>query len=170
MSSLTSAVAAVIRDPAGRVLLCQQSQGHRLWGLPGGKIRNGESPMNAVIRDIREETGTETEVVDLVGIYQLTGNGSGADLPDVLVHVFRGRLIDGDVAVNSPGRICRLAWHDPDALPQPVTATARAALADAVDGRSGVLRDVHRDAEPEIPEADDSATLALAPLAQASRL
>lgn len=156
MSSLTSAVAAVIRDRAGRVLLCQQSQGHRLWGLPGGKIRNGESPIRAVIRDIREETGTETEVMDLVGIYQLTGDGCGADLPDVLVHVFRGRLADGDVAVNSPGRICRLAWHDPDALPYPVTATTRAAIADATAGRSGVLRDVQRDAQPEAPDAVDS--------------
>ncbi len=162
MSLLTSAVAAVIRDPAGRVLLCQQSQGHRLWGLPGGKIRNGESPIHAVIRDIREDTGTETEVVDLVGLYQLTGNGSGANLPDVLVHVFRGRVAVGDIAVNAPGRICRLAWHDPDALPEPVTATARVAVADAIEGRSGVLRDVHRNAEPEVPDADDAAILATA--------
>jgi len=157
MSSLTSAVAAVIRDPAGRVLLCQQSQGHRLWGLPGGRIRHGESPIHAVIRDIREETGTETEVVDLVGLYQLTGDACGVDLPDVLVHVFRGLLAEGDVAVNSPGRICRLAWHEPDELPQPLTATARAAVLDAIAGRSGVLRGVQRDAEPDIPEADDSA-------------
>jgi len=120
MSSLTSAVAAVIRDPGGRVLLCQQSQGHRLWGLPGGKIRHG-------------------------------------NLPDVLVHVFRGRVTDGDLAVNSPGRIRRLAWHDPDWLPHPVTATARVAVADAVAGLSGVIRDVHRDAEPEVPDAVDSA-------------
>jgi ADP-ribose pyrophosphatase YjhB (NUDIX family) len=154
MSYLTSAVAAVIRDPAGRVLLCQQSQGHRLWGLPGGRIRNGESPIHAAIRDIREETGTETEIVDLVGIYQLTGDACGDDLPDVLVHVFRGRL-DGEVAVNAPGRISRLAWHDPTELPHPVTATTRAAVADATQGRSGVLRDVQRDAEPEIPDAVD---------------
>ena len=131
MSALTSAVAAVIRDPAGRVLLCQQSQGHRLWGLPGGRIRHGESPVRAAVRDIFEETGTETDIVDLIGIYQLTGDGCGADMPDLLVHVFRGRLDVGDVAVNAPGRICRLAWHDADDLPEPLTATTRAALADA---------------------------------------
>ena len=157
MSLLTSAVAAVIVDPAGRVLLCQQSQGHRLWGLPGGKIRNGESPLHAVVRDIREETGTETDIVDLVGIYQLTGDTCGTDLPDVLVHVFRGRLAAGEVAVNAPGRISRLAWHEPGALPQPMTATTRAAVADALAGRSGVLRDVQRDAEPEVPDAVDAA-------------
>ena len=147
MTALTSAVAAVITDSAGRVLLCQQSQGHRLWGLPGGTIRPGESPVHAVVRDVRTETGTETDIVDLVGIYQLTGDGFGDDLPDVLVHVFRGWLAAADVAVNAPGRISRLAWHDPAFLPEPTTATTRAAVADAVAGRSGVLRDVQRDAD-----------------------
>lgn len=156
MSLLTSAVAAVIVDPAGRVLLCQQSQGHRLWGLPGWKIRNGESPVHAVIRDVREETGAEVDIVDLVGIYHLTNNGSGGpELPDVLVHAFRGQVVHGDVAVNSPGRICRLAWHDVADLPGPMTATARAAILDALAGHSGVLRDVRRAAEPEIPDADE---------------
>jgi ADP-ribose pyrophosphatase YjhB (NUDIX family) len=156
MSLLTSAVAAVILDPAGRVLLCQQSQGHRLWSLPGGRIRNGESPVHAVVRDVREETGTETDIIDLVGIYQLTGDTCGTDLPDVLVHVFRGRLAAGEVAVNAPGRICRLAWHEPTELPSPMTATTRAAVADALDGRAGVLRDVQRDVEPEVPDAVDA--------------
>ena len=64
MSLLTSAVAAVIVDPVGRVLLCQQSQGHRLWGLPGGKIRNGESPIHAVVRDVLEETGADAVMLD----------------------------------------------------------------------------------------------------------
>lgn len=150
MSFLTSAVAAVIRDGAGNVLLCQQRQGHRLWGLPGGRIRAGESPIHAVIRDVREETGTETEILDLVGLYQLTGDACG-DLPDVLVHVFRGQVA-GDIAVNSP-RISRLAWYDPADLPGPLTATARAALSDVIAGRSGVVRSVERDAEPDPPEA-----------------
>jgi 8-oxo-dGTP diphosphatase len=152
MNSLTSVVAAVIEDPAGRVLLCQQSQGHRLWGLPGGKIRHGESPLHAVVRDIREETGTDIEIVDLIGLYHLSGPGADDELPDVLVHVFRGKL-DGEATLNAPGRICRLSWHDPDSLPEPMTPTTRRALADAAAGRSGVLADVHRVAEPEIPDA-----------------
>jgi ADP-ribose pyrophosphatase YjhB (NUDIX family) len=153
MSSLTSAVGAVVTDPAGRVLLCQQSQGHRLWVLPGGKIRPGETPMQAVIRDVREETGMETEIVDLVGVYQLTGDTCGQDLPDVLMYVFRGRSMGGEATVNAPGRVGRLSWQDPSDLPTPVTATTRAAVADATADRSGVLRVVQRDAEPDIPDA-----------------
>jgi 8-oxo-dGTP diphosphatase len=155
MNSLTSAVGAVITDVAGRFLLCQQSQGHRLWGLPGGKIRAGESPIRAAVRDIREETGMELEVLDLVGMYQLTGDGCGDGLPDVLMYVFRGRLTGGEVAVNSP-RIARLAWYAPDDLPWPLTATTRTAIADAVAGRTGVLREVQRDTEPEVPDAVDA--------------
>jgi len=163
MSHLTAAVAAVITDPAGRVLLCQQSQGHRLWGLPGGRIRHDESPVHAAIRDIREETGMEVDVVDLVGIYQLTGDGCGPDLPDVLVHVFRARADGAEATVNSPGRICRLSWQDPEALPQPMTATTRAALADASAGRSGMLRTVERDVDPILSEVEERASdLALA--------
>jgi ADP-ribose pyrophosphatase YjhB (NUDIX family) len=153
MNSLTSAVAAVVTDDAGRVLLCQQSQGHRRWGLPGGKVRQAESPVHAATRDIMEETGTDTEMVDLVGIYQLTGQG----LPDLVVHVFRGRVATGEVVLNAPGRICRLSWHDPDNLPEPMTPTTRTAIADAVAGRSGLLRSVTRDAEPDVPDAADTA-------------
>jgi ADP-ribose pyrophosphatase YjhB (NUDIX family) len=154
MSSVTSAVGAVVTDPAGRVLLCQQSQGHRLWGLPGGRVRPGESPIRAVVRDVREETGMETEIIDLVGIYQLTGDTCGEDLPDVLVHVFRGRCAGGEATVNAPGRIRRLSWHDPADLPAPMTVTTRAAIADAVAARSGVVRVVQRDAEPDLPDAE----------------
>jgi 8-oxo-dGTP diphosphatase len=72
----------------------------------------------------------------------------------VLVHVFRAK-VDGEVTVNSPGRICRLCWHDVDDLPSPMTPVTRAAVSDASVGRAGMLRVVERDAEPEIPDADE---------------
>ncbi|MGI5237247.1 NUDIX hydrolase [Dactylosporangium sp. CA-139066] len=152
-SKVTSAVAAVIEDAAGRVLLCRQAGGHQLWGLPGGKIRADESPVHAVIRDIREETGLETEVVELIGMYQLTGDGCGTATPDLFVHVFRGRLDGGGPSLNAPGRISGLSWHDLDALPEPLTATTRTAIADAAAARTGVIRELQRDAEPEVVEA-----------------
>lgn len=155
MDSLTSAVAAVITDPGGRILLCQQSQGHRLWGLPSGKIRHCEHPAHAVVRDIREETGLEISVVDLVGIYRLTGDNGATDdeLPDVLVHIFRGQVAGGEALVNAPGRICRCGWYAPDEIPEPLTATTRQAVLDAAKGRSGVLSDVHRGVEPLLADA-----------------
>ncbi|MEV0560255.1 NUDIX hydrolase [Dactylosporangium sp. NPDC050588] len=148
---VTSAVAAIIEDAAGRVLLCQQAGGHQLWGLPGGRVRAAESPVHAAVRDILEETGLEAQIVELVGLYEVTGDGCGEAMPDLFVHVFRGRLDSGGgPALNAPGRISRLAWHDPASLPEPLTATTRTAIADAGAGRTGVIRQIKRDIQREV--------------------
>ncbi|MFF5227279.1 NUDIX hydrolase [Dactylosporangium sp. NPDC000521] len=148
---VTSAVAAIIEDAAGRVLLCQQAGGHQLWGLPGGRVRAAESPVHAAVRDIFEETGLEAQIVELVGLYEVTGDGCGEAMPDLFVHVFRGRLDGGGgPALNAPGRISRLAWHDPASLPEPLTATTRTAIADASAGRTGVIRQIKRDIQREV--------------------
>lgn len=147
MSALTWAVAAVVNDDTGRVLLCRQGRGERRHALPGGRLRPAESPVRAALRDIRAETGWEIELVDLVGVYHLggpagqTSPGRAGPLPDVLVHVFRARAADQRPTADPlPG--CRLSWHSPDALPASVTPLTRAAVTDAMAGRSGVLRDV----------------------------
>ncbi|WP_433125905.1 NUDIX hydrolase [Micromonospora sp. CA-240977] len=148
MSALTWAVAAVVNDDAGRVLLCRQGRGERRHALPGGRLRPTESPVQAALRDIRAETGCEIELVDLIGVYHLTGPGGqtspgrAGPLPDVLVHVFRARATGPPTADPLPG--CRLSWHSPDALPEAVTPLTRAAVTDARAGRSGVLHAVRR--------------------------
>ncbi|MFI6781731.1 NUDIX domain-containing protein [Micromonospora sp. NPDC050276] len=147
MSALTWAVAAVVTDDSGRVLLCQQGRGARRYALPGGRLRPAESPVQAALRDIRAETGWDIEVVDLVGVYHLTGPpgeapaGRAGPLPDVLVHVFRARAAGVRPAADPPPG-CRLSWHSPDALPDAVTPLTRAAVTDATAGHSGVLRAV----------------------------
>jgi 8-oxo-dGTP diphosphatase len=62
-------VAGVIRRCGGEILLAQRPPGVHmagLWELPGGKVRDGESPPAALIRELREELGIETEVGDPV--------------------------------------------------------------------------------------------------------
>jgi 8-oxo-dGTP diphosphatase len=58
---LVSAVALI--DPDGRVLLAQRPEGKSmagLWEFPGGKVEAGESPEDALIRELHEELGIET--------------------------------------------------------------------------------------------------------------
>jgi ADP-ribose pyrophosphatase YjhB (NUDIX family) len=59
---------AVIFDDAGRVLFCHRRDCD-FWNLPGGGVESGEAPWQAVVREVREETGLEVEVVRLAGLY-----------------------------------------------------------------------------------------------------
>ena len=58
---LVSAVALI--DIDGRVLLAQRPEGKSmagLWEFPGGKVEAGESPEEALIRELKEELGIDT--------------------------------------------------------------------------------------------------------------
>jgi ADP-ribose pyrophosphatase YjhB (NUDIX family) len=60
--------AIVTDDDAGRVLL-QRRADSGLWALPGGTMDIGETLGQAVVREVREETGLEVEPTRIVGIY-----------------------------------------------------------------------------------------------------
>lgn len=57
---LVAAIALV--DPDGRVLIAQRPAGKHLeglWEFPGGKLRQGETPEAALIRELKEELGID---------------------------------------------------------------------------------------------------------------
>jgi ADP-ribose pyrophosphatase YjhB (NUDIX family) len=60
-------VMAWIEDAANRVLLVRQAAGLKLWTLPGGKVKKGESLVRALKREAREETGLRIDVGSLLG-------------------------------------------------------------------------------------------------------
>jgi 8-oxo-dGTP pyrophosphatase MutT (NUDIX family) len=63
-----SSVSAVIFDRRGRLLLQQRSDGGQ-WGLPGGSVEIAESVADAVVREVREETGLTVRPRRIVGVY-----------------------------------------------------------------------------------------------------
>ncbi len=138
---LTLGAAGVIRDAEGRVLLVRES--HPEWEpeqepfvTPGGKIEDGETPRDAAEREIFEETGIVAKVGPLVGVYV-----SRAD--DVLLaFVFLAEVTAGVATVPAGDEIIEVGWFDPAHLPTPCPSISTAAIADAVEGRLGVYREV----------------------------
>ena len=60
---LLVAVIALV-DADGRVLIAQRPKGKHLeglWEFPGGKLRDGETPEGALIRELNEELGIDVE-------------------------------------------------------------------------------------------------------------
>jgi len=60
-------VAGVLTDAQGRVMLAQRPPGTHYagyWEFPGGKVERGESPVEALRRELREEIGIELDAVE----------------------------------------------------------------------------------------------------------
>ncbi|SFS52533.1 NUDIX hydrolase [Saccharopolyspora flava] len=67
-NSVVPSVTAAIRNDAGDILLIHRAD-NNLWALPGGGHDAGESLTDTVVREVKEETGLDVEVVRLVGTY-----------------------------------------------------------------------------------------------------
>ena len=107
------------------VLVRQVSPGPAcgMWTLPGGGVEFGEHPRDAATCDVREETGCEVLIGELLGVHSgivKAGDGSGQH---VVRWIYQGDVLGEPRApqpdeVNAPGwRLCR-------SLPPNITAWA----------------------------------------------
>jgi ADP-ribose pyrophosphatase YjhB (NUDIX family) len=104
--------ALVERD--GRVLLGRRrfDPSAGLWDIPGGFVDEPEHPLDALHRELREETGLEIEATELLGIWM-----QAYDSRNVLCVTWLARPVGGD---ERPGDdLVELRWFGPDELPAP---------------------------------------------------
>lgn len=57
-----------IRNEKGEILLQRRADSAK-WGFPGGAIELGETPQVAAVREVKEETGLDVVVGELLGVY-----------------------------------------------------------------------------------------------------
>jgi ADP-ribose pyrophosphatase YjhB (NUDIX family) len=99
-------VAAVVRDAAGRVLLHRRRVGGG-WAPPSGAVEAGEGVLEALRRELEEETGLSVVVERLVGVYsdpgyQLVTYPDGRTVHFVTC-LFSGWHVGGRLAGSSEG-------------------------------------------------------------------
>ncbi|WP_233221115.1 NUDIX domain-containing protein [Streptomyces carminius] len=103
-------VTGVVRDAEGRVLLLRHRLWHRdrPWGLPTGYAARGETFQDTVVREVREETGLEVRVGELVRLR------SGYRLR--MEAAYEAELVGGTLRID-PREILEARWFPPDDLP-----------------------------------------------------
>lgn len=117
----------------GRVLLVQRRGDKRarpgLWDLPGGVIEPGESELDALARELREELGIR---VSLDATSRLGRVVAGPDDGPVSVSVWLVRKWQGAPANAAPEEHDRIEWFGIEELPPPPHIVVRTALVDAM--------------------------------------
>jgi ADP-ribose pyrophosphatase YjhB (NUDIX family) len=110
------AVAAYVVDDDRQVLLARRARepDAGLWDAPGGFVEEGEDALEALHRELLEETGLTVEPGAFVGTFVDT-YGDGPDAISVLNLVWEAAIVAGDPVASDD--VSELGWFPPDALP-----------------------------------------------------
>ena len=100
---IVAAGGIVHRD--GRVLLVHRPR-YNDWSLPKGKVDGGESPGEAALREVREETGWTCRSVQFVGAcgYEVKG------VPKTVLYWLMEPVSQGPI--EDTGEVAEIAWAD----------------------------------------------------------
>ncbi|MFF1876568.1 NUDIX hydrolase [Leifsonia sp. NPDC058230] len=121
MDIRVAAYGVIIDDD--RILLAHwRENGRSGWTLPGGGIDPGEDPVDAVVREIAEETGYNAEAGELLGIDSHIVPAEQRFIPDAgplhaLRIVYRANVVSGSLTNEVDGSTDEAAWFKLDSIP-----------------------------------------------------
>jgi 8-oxo-dGTP diphosphatase len=107
--------AAIIRD--GRVLLARRARGpaYGIWTMPGGVVEAGETLIEALIREIAEETAMVVEPVALAGHREVVVRDDDKRVSrHFVIMCFATRWISGEPQLND--ELAEARWLKPEEL------------------------------------------------------
>ena len=133
-------MAAIIRHNS-KILLCQRKTGALAgkWEFPGGKLENGESPEECLVREVREELGVEIAVERIYKAVNMHYNHGDFLLLGYLTKYVSGEIslvVHQDYAWVEPERLTDFDLPWPISLTQSLKEEADPARA-SVSGYSG---------------------------------
>lgn len=91
-----------VEDGKGNILLVKTRDGG--WVYPGGQVEVGENLIDALIREIKEESGIDATVSHLIGVYSNTGifkwYDGVTDVPTQVIFDFVCKPIGGELGIS----------------------------------------------------------------------
>jgi 8-oxo-dGTP pyrophosphatase MutT (NUDIX family) len=137
-NSLVPSVNSIVVNDQRQILLIQRTDNGN-WSLPGGAMDLGESIRQAAIRETLEETGIQTEITGINGIYTNPNHvlhyTSNDEVRQEFSVVLTARPVAGQPTPSSESS--RVEWVTPKKLDDhPMHASMRKRLAHYLSGRT----------------------------------
>ncbi len=107
-------VGAVIWNAQHEIVLIRRGQEPRLgeWSIPGGKVEWGEGLREALLREVREETGLGVEIENLIDVVDsITRDTAGTVLRHYVLIDFTARHVAGALRCGSDAAEARWVPH-----------------------------------------------------------
>lgn len=113
-NSKPCAGALIVKDNRVLLVLRAVEPFKGCWDIPGGFLEPGEHPIDGMMREVREETGLDVRVIDLLGVYMDRYNIDGEEF-FTLNHYYIVEPIGGTLrAADDVNAYC---WFQFDQLP-----------------------------------------------------
>jgi len=90
----------------------KHTYGHKLWTIPGGKVKKNEISEGVVLREIKEELCIGLDNILMIGSYE-----TSADFRYVFVEVFHSKIPEYKFTIE-PVEISEVGWFRLDELPE----------------------------------------------------
>lgn len=113
MSKIIRIAAALLLDPQGRTLLVRK-RGTGAFMQPGGKIDAGETPVQALVRELHEELGLHIDPAQAVHLGKFSAPAANEPGFEVQAELFR---VDSAAAVVPAAEIEEVFWLAADQAP-----------------------------------------------------
>ncbi|MGH3862766.1 NUDIX hydrolase [Actinokineospora sp.] len=135
-NSVAVACSTFVQDADGRVLMIRRTDSGR-YTIPGGQLEPGESLSSAAVRETKEETGIDTEISGLVGIYSNPKHVieySDGEVRQEFSICFRGNPVGGEIKVSDESE--EVGWVRIEQLAElDIHDSIRLRIKHALDGR-----------------------------------
>ncbi|WP_342527285.1 NUDIX hydrolase [Chryseomicrobium sp. FSL W7-1435] len=118
------AVGGIVEDDNNNILLVKTQHGG--WVFPGGQVEIGENLLDALVREVQEESGIDIEIINLIGVYSNTGvykwYDGVTDVPTKLMLDYICKPIGGDLTTSV--ETSEVAWINKEEVLEFITAPA----------------------------------------------
>lgn len=127
-----AAAVAIIND--NKILMLERKDNGK-WTLPGGTMELNESLVGCAVREVREETGLDIRVLDVIGTYtdpDVRIEYSDGEVRREFTIVYYGTATNSDVVIDDES--CAYAWVPIENIMEyPMAASQKKRIKDVLD-------------------------------------